>query len=130
MVQRDLLGEQVSATEALIGELGIELPPNGNNGRGGVFWMVIAVVPLSIGAGLIRPALNSLITQRVTRQAFGSALGVSAALVSAANATAPLFAGLIFQSHGATTPFLLGGLLMAGLCVSSLIVPQLVSRQP
>lgn len=130
LVQRDLLGEQVSATEALIGELGIDLPPNGNNGLGGVFWMVIAVVPLSIGAGLIRPALNSLITQRVTRQAFGSALGVSAALVSAANATAPLFAGLIFQHHGATTPFLLGGLLMAGLCVSSLIVPQLVSRQP
>ncbi len=119
LVERDLLGARTSRTEAMIGELGIELPPNGKNSLAGVLWMFVAIIPISIGAGLIRPALNSLITQRVTPAEYGSALGVSSALVSAANAAAPLIAGLIFQRHGATTPFLLGAVLMAGLCLLS-----------
>ncbi|MCY3780943.1 MAG: MFS transporter [Chloroflexi bacterium] len=122
LVERDLLGARTTRTEAMIGELGIELPVNGKNSLAGVLWMFVAIVPISIGAGLIRPALNSLITQQVTPGEFGGALGVSAALVSAANATAPLAAGLIFQRHGASTPFLLGGVLMAGLCIYSAFV--------
>ena len=121
LVERDLLGAQPTRTEAVIGELGIELPPNGRNSLAGVFWMLVAIVPISIGAGLIRPALNSLLTQRASPGEFGSVLGASAALVSAANAVAPLVAGLLFQRHGASTPFLLGGVLMAGLCMWSVV---------
>ncbi len=119
LVARDLLHAKATRAEALIGELGVQLPPNGRNSLAGVLWMFVAIIPVSIGAGLIRPALNSLITKRVTPAEFGGALGISAALVSAANAAAPLVAGLLFQRHGATTPFLLGGVLMAGLCLSS-----------
>ena len=122
MAERDLLGAGDSRTEALIGDLGVELPPNANRGPQGVAWMFIAVVPIAIGAGLIRPALNSLITQRVTAQEYGSVLGVSAALVSGANAIAPLAAGLLFQQAGPNSPFLLGGILLAGLCALSLLV--------
>ena len=122
MAERDLLGAGDSRTEALIGDLGVELPPNANRGPQGVAWMFIAVVPIAIGAGLIRPALNSLITQRVTAQEYGSVLGVSAALVSGANAIAPLLAGLLFQQAGPNSPFLLGGILLAGLCALSLLV--------
>ena len=87
--------------------------------------MLIAVLPLAVGAGLIRPALNSLITQHVSSDAYGSALGLSAALVSAANALAPLIAGLMFQHQGASLPFLVGGLLMAVLCaLSHLLLPS------
>ncbi len=121
LVERDLLSASLSRTEAVIGELGITLPPNGGNSLAGVLWLFVAIIPISIGAGLIRPALNSLITQRVKPAEFGSALGVSAAMVSAGNATAPLVAGLIFQRLGATAPFLLGGVLMAGLCLWSVV---------
>ncbi|MCE2472294.1 MAG: MFS transporter [Anaerolineae bacterium] len=116
LVQRDLLAAAPSQTEAIIGDLGVDLPPNGKNSLAGVLWLLVALIPVSIGAGLIRPALNSLLTQRVTPGEYGSILGLSAALVSAANATAPLLAGLMFQSFGASAPFLVGGLLMAGLC--------------
>lgn len=115
LVANELLSQAVTSTEAVIGEIGVTLPPNGNNGLGGVVWMLIAIVPISIGAGLIRPSINSLITQQVSEQEYGQALGVSSSLISAANASAPLIGGLIFQSYGATTPFLIGGVLMGGL---------------
>ena len=131
LVERDLLSAQSSTTEALIGDLGIDLPTNGNNGLGGVIWMIIALVPISVGAGLIRPTLNSLITQAVAGHEYGRALGVSSALVSAANASAPLIAGLIFQQHGSTAPFLIGGVLMAGLCaLNTLLLTCSTSPRP
>ena len=122
MVARDLLGVQPSATEVLVGDLGIDLPANENRGFAGIFWMIVAIVPVSIGAGLIRPALNSLITQTVAAGEYGRALGLSAGLVSAANACSPLIAGWIFQRAGSSAPFLLGGLLMAGLCGLSVLL--------
>jgi len=124
LVERDLLSAQQSATEVLIGDLGIDLPANENRGFSGVIWLLIAILPVSIGAALIRPALNSLITQAVTGGEYGRALGVSSALVSAANACAPLIAGLIFQELGSSAPFAIGAVLMAGLCVVSLLLPQ------
>ena len=120
-VERDLRSAQRSATEAVIGDLGINLPPEDNRGLAGVIWLAIAIVPVSVGAGLIRPALNSLITQTVSGGEYGRALGVSAALASAANACAPLIAGLIFQTAGSSAPFAIGGVLMAGLCVLSVV---------
>lgn len=128
MVARDLLGAQPSATEAMIGDFGIELPNNENRGFAGILWLLAAIVPVSIGAGLIRPALNSLITQSVSAFEYGQALGVSSALVSAANACAPLIAGLIFQGLGSSAPFAIGGVLMAGLSVLSLLLPPTSSR--
>ena len=129
LVERDLLAVQTSTTEALIGDLGIDLPANANRGFSGVIWLLVAIVPVSVGAGLIRPALNSLITQSVAGGAYGRALGLSSALVSAANASAPLVAGLIFQQAGASAPFLIGGVLMAGLCLlSALILPKPIRR--
>lgn len=124
LVQRDLLAAAPSQTEAVMGELGVELPPNGKNSMAGVLWLMVALVPVSVGAGLIRPALNSLLTQRVGPGEYGGILGLSAALVSAANAAAPLIAGLMFQTYGASAPFLVGGLLMAGLCLASLKIEE------
>lgn len=119
LVSRDLLAQAPSATAAFIGDLGLALPANGNNGFAGVIWMVVAVLPISVGAALIRPALNSLITKRVDSDEYGRALGVSSALVSAANAAAPLLAGLLFQALNPSAPFFIGAVLMAGLCAVS-----------
>ena len=117
IAQRDLLSQNPSSAEAVIGSLGVALPPNGNNGLGGVVWMLFAILPISVGAALMRPAINSLLTRRVSEQEYGKVLGASSALVSAANALSPLAAGLIFQSLGAAAPFLIGAGLMGGLFV-------------
>ena len=121
LVAQELLAQAPSTTEALIGDLGVQLPANGNNGLAGVLWLVLAVLPVSVGAALIRPALNSMITKQVAPGEYGRALGVSSALISAANAVAPLLAGLTFQALGSSAPFLLGGLAMAILCLLSII---------
>ncbi len=115
LVQRDLLAAAPSQAEAIMGELGVALPPNGKNSMTGVVWLTLALIPVAVGAGLIRPALNSLLTQRVGPADYGGILGLSAAAVSAANAAAPLIAAQIFQAQGASAPFLLGGCLMGGL---------------
>ncbi|MBN8639472.1 MAG: MFS transporter [Anaerolineae bacterium] len=127
IVERALLVDpDVTSTEAVIGDIAVQLPPDGQNGVGGLLWMFIVIVPLTIGAGMIRPSLNSLMTKRVGSQAYGGILGLSASAVSAANAAAPIVGGLIFQQYGASAPFLLGGVVMAVLSVLSF----LFIRQP
>jgi len=68
----------------------------------------------------LQPAINSLITKRVEPLEVGGMLGVSSSFLSAANALAPLIGGVLFQTLGPRSPFLLGGLLMAGLLAAAL----------
>jgi len=108
-----------TATEAMIGQFAVQLPEDTNRGIGGILWLLVALVPLSIGAGLIRPSLNTLITQRATRTEYGAVLGLSAALVTLANALAPVIGGLIYQQYGMTAPFLVGAVVFGLLLVAS-----------
>jgi DHA1 family tetracycline resistance protein-like MFS transporter len=115
-VQYELAQQAPSSTEAILGDLGVELPAEGNNGIIGIVWMAVMIVPLSVGAGLIRPALNSLMTKQVSQREYGAILGVSAA-----NATAPIVGVLFFQRAGTSTPVLFGGIMMALLWSISLL---------
>jgi DHA1 family tetracycline resistance protein-like MFS transporter len=118
IVEKDLLEQNVAeSTQAIIGTISVDLPSEENRGIGGVAWLVIAVIPLSVGAGLLRPTLNSLLTQRAGSLRYGSILGMSQAFSSAANAIAPLLGGLIFQQFGATPLFFSGGLVMGVLAM-------------
>jgi MFS family permease len=99
--------------------LPIELPDDENKGWLGLGWILLAMVPASIGGGVLQPSINSLITKRVRKDEVGGMLGISAAFLSAANALAPLIGGAIFQAFGSSMPFLLGGLLMAVLCLAA-----------
>jgi DHA1 family tetracycline resistance protein-like MFS transporter len=99
--------------------LPIALPDDSNKGWLGLGWILLAMVPASIGGGVLQPSINSLITKRVGREDVGGILGISAAFLSGANAIAPLIGGAIFQAFGSTMPFLLGGLLMAALWLAS-----------
>lgn len=121
-VEYELSKQTLNSTEAVIGNLGVALPRDDNNGVGGILWFLLAIVPLSIGAGLIRPSINSLLTKRVSPQEYGSILGVSASFVSAANAIAPLLGGLLVQEYGTTQPFMFGALWMGGLALLSVWV--------
>ena len=125
-VEAELRGLAPTSTEAIIGDIPISLPDDSQRGFGGIIWFLVGIIPLAIGAGLIRPALNSLMIQRAQPGESGAVLGVSASLVSLANAVAPLIGGWIFQLHGEAAPFLIGGVVMAALLLVSLfaIRPQ------
>lgn len=99
--------------------LAVELPPDTNKGWFGISWILVAMIPASIGGGLLQPSINSLITKRIKRDEVGGMLGISAAFLSGANAIAPLIGGAIFQALGSSAPFLLGGFLIAILLLVS-----------
>lgn len=91
----------------------LTLPPEADKSWLGLGWILVAMIPASIGGGILHPGINSLITKRVAPHEAGSILGISAAFYSGANALAPLLGGLVFQVFGATAPFLSGGIIMA-----------------
>jgi len=93
--------------------LAIELPEDTNTGWAGLIVLLIAMIPAAIGGGVLQPSINSLITKRVDPMEVGGMLGISAALLSGANAIAPLLGGTIYQALGPAWPFLLGGVMLA-----------------
>jgi MFS transporter, DHA1 family, tetracycline resistance protein len=122
IVENALADYVPSGTEAIVGEINVPLPPDSQRGFGGLLWLLVALVPLTIGAGLIRPALNSLMVARSPASETGAVLGVSTSFVSLANAGAPVLAALLMQSAGVTAPFLVGGLVMSGLALLSVML--------
>lgn len=88
------------------------LPDGENKGWLGIGWLLVSLVPISVGGSVLQPSINSLITRRVEPVEVGAILGISAAFLSAANTLAPVISGVIFQLGGATMPFLLGGVAM------------------
>lgn len=124
--EAELSAELASQEDPLPGETppvedtAIELPDESNNSWLGLIWILVAMIPTAIGGGILQPAINSLITKRVSVLEIGGMLGISAAFLSAANALAPVIGGTIFQAIGPTAPFILWGLLMAALLVLSL----------
>ncbi len=126
LVEFDLRSQIPTSTEAILGDLGVELPEEGNNGVGGLLWFLVALFPLSIGAALIRPNANSLLTHGTRGEDYGSILGVSAAVISGANGLSPILCGLIFQQFGPTVLFGAGGAAMLLLALLSVVAV----RQP
>lgn len=113
----ELLSELDSTTEARTVQIEVSLPDDTHTGYLGLGWLLIAMIPASIGGGILSPSINSLITKRISSNEVGGTLGISSALVSAANAIAPISGGVIFQFLGSTAPFLLGGIILALLLV-------------
>jgi MFS family permease len=77
-----------------------------------LIWILVAMAPIAIGGGVLQPTINSLITKRIEPGEIGGTLGISAALLSGANALAPLIGGVLFQIGGPTLTFLVWGLTM------------------
>lgn len=92
----------------------VPLPAGDASGWMGLIWILIASTPTAIGAGLLSPSINSLITRRVPASEIGVSLGASSSLVSLANAVTPIIGGILFQMLGTTAPFLIGGVLLFG----------------
>ncbi len=112
----DAQAPATGATEEIL----VDLPDDGNTGVFGLLWLLVAMIPLSVGGGILRPSINSLITKGVEHQDVGGVLGVAASSTSAANAIAPLIGGLFFQLFGPRSPFIVGGVVVALLAVVTL----------
>jgi MFS family permease len=102
--------EDLGAPET--GDVSVELPSDANTGWLGLGWLLATMIPASIGGAILSPSINSLITRRANPLETGAILGVSASMVSLANAVTPLLGGALFQWLGSTAPFLIGGLVM------------------
>lgn len=100
--------------------LAVDLPADSQNGWLGLGWILVAMVPISIGGGILQPSINSLITKRVPKEDVGGTLGISSAFLSGANAIAPLIGGAIFEAFGSSMPFLLAGILMGILWLAAI----------
>jgi len=112
-VEAGLVGE----SSARVRDINVELPTDDHNGWLGIAWMIAASFPAALGGGILHPSINSLITKSAEGGEVGGMLGISASFYSAANAIAPLFYGSLFEWFGSTTPFLLGGVILAILWV-------------
>ncbi len=97
------------------GDVSVPLPDETKRGWLGLIWILIAMVPASIGGGVLQPTINSLITKRIEPNEIGGTLGVSAALLSGANALAPLIGGVLFQFGGPTLTFVVWAALLGAL---------------
>jgi MFS transporter, DHA1 family, tetracycline resistance protein len=93
--------------------LQVTLPEDGHSGWWGLSWLFAAMLPAAWGGAMLGPSINSLITQRVEVIERGGILGVSAALLSAGNAVAPVIGGALFQAGGPTAPFWAWAILLA-----------------
>lgn len=109
--------------------LPVQLPSDTRTGYLGLVWILIAVIPASIGGGMLQPTINSSITKRIAMDEIGGMLGISAALLSGANAIAPLLWGVVFQALGPSWPFILGGILLLGLLLLATRTISSVSEQ-
>jgi DHA1 family tetracycline resistance protein-like MFS transporter len=110
----------VSEGSAATGATSIDLPDDTHNGWLGIAWLMAAMIPTSIGGGLLSPSINSTITKRVPPGEIGTMLGISAALVSGANAISPLLGGATFQVLGSSAPFLVGGIVLLVLLAAAI----------
>lgn len=101
-------------------QLQIDIPSDSQKGWLGLGWILLAMIPAAIGGGVLQPSINSLLTRNVSPVEIGGTLGISAALLSAANALAPVIGGAVFQSIGPSAPYWLGAVLTGILFLFSL----------
>ena len=115
------VAQSLSGTRNLPGEtpptqtLQVPLPAETNKGYLGLVWLLVAMIPAALGGGVLQPAINSTITRSVGADEIGGTLGISAALLSGANALAPVLGGALFQWVSPSFPFIVGSLVLLGL---------------
>ena len=110
--------------------LAVDIPSDANKGLFGLAWILVAMIPAAIGGGVLQPSINSLLTRNVSVVEIGGTLGISAALLSAANAFAPVIGGALFQRIYPGAPYLFGSLVAVLLVLISLRGLEKRARQP
>lgn len=86
---------------SLIGMIGWAIVPS-------VPWLLIALFPMSIGAGAFNSLINSAISKAVRPDEVGGMLGFGAGLESATRVVMPALASYLLGAYGTSTPGYMG----------------------
>ncbi|MEJ2216163.1 MAG: MFS transporter [Gemmatimonadota bacterium] len=87
-------------------------------------WLGVVVPFWAFGTGILFPSLASLVSRATDRQSQGSILGGSQIVGGTGRVLGPIWAGLLFQSVGISSPFVVGAGLVAIAVVLALWIPS------
>jgi MFS transporter, DHA1 family, tetracycline resistance protein len=87
-------------------------------------WLGVVVPVWAFGTGILFPSLASLVSRATDRQSQGSILGGSQIVGGTGRVLGPIWAGLLFQHIGITSPFTVGAVLVAMGVLLSLRIPN------
>jgi DHA1 family tetracycline resistance protein-like MFS transporter len=88
----------------------------------GVVLVVMAL--LSIGLGILNPAVTSLVSRAAGADERGGILGVNQSGQSLARILGPLIAGAVYGAAGRSAPYYIGALIMAAVVAMAANVPR------
>ncbi|HSJ15242.1 MAG TPA: MFS transporter [Longimicrobiales bacterium] len=95
------------------------------------FWLAALLTPVyAFGAGTLFPALATLVSFATDSDSQGSVLGGSQVVGGLGRVTAPLWAGWLFQSAGAGTPYHVAAVVAATSLLLALRIPTLHRAAP
>ncbi|HEY3917021.1 MAG TPA: MFS transporter [Stellaceae bacterium] len=86
--------------------------------------ILIVMALLSIGLGVLNPAVTSLVSRAAGAQERGGILGVNQSGQSLARILGPLIAGLVYSAAGRDAPYYVGAMIMAAVVAMAASVPR------
>lgn len=107
----DRLGEagavRLGAVTLAAGLLAFPLAPD-------VWWLLLLLVTIPVGTALLFPSTTSLLSSAAEVGELGTTMGVAQTFAGLSRVAAPILGTIAFQRIGVDAPFLLGGLIVAG----------------
>ena len=87
-------------------------------------WVLALLIPMvPVGTALLFPSTTALISHATHPSELGTSMGVAQTFAGLARVVAPLFATSVYQRFGDSMPFVLAGLIVAGVGVLAFRLP-------
>ena len=90
---------------SLVGMIGWAIVPS-------VSWLLVALLPMAVGAGAFNSLINSAISKAVTPSEVGGMLGFGAGLESSTRVVMPAIASYLLGAYGPSTPGYMGSVIL------------------
>jgi len=81
-----------------------------------LYSLLLSIAAIAVGYGVAQPSINSLISRHTDEDMQGGVLGISQSFSSLARVLGPAWGGWVFDKYGVASPYLSGGIVLAG-CV-------------
>lgn len=79
-----------------------------------VWWLAVIIPAMPIGTALLFPSTTSLLSAAAEHGELGTTMGVAQTFAGVSRVLAPILGTIAFQRIGVDAPFLIGGLVVAG----------------
>lgn len=86
--------------------------------------LLIVMALMSLGLGVLNPAVTSLVSRAAGAEERGGILGVNQSAQSLARILGPAFAGLAYTAGGRNTPYYVGAIIMAAVVAMAVKLPR------